>query len=103
MKQINIIKSNFGMHVSTETFIVDGMDSIVHDTLKEYIELSNNNNRLNNSNVELSYNVVDIENTNRYNFYNKIKNRVAVEKDVNERIKAHLEKLQKHADKHHKK
>ena len=103
MKQINIVKSNFGMYVSTETFIVDGIDSITHDTLNEYIELSNNNNRLNSSNVELSYNVIDIENTNRYDFYNKIKNRIIVERDVNKRIKAHLEKLQKHADKHRKK
>lgn len=103
MKQINIVKSNFGMYISTETFIVDGMDCVLHDILKEYIELSNNNNRLNGSNIEFSYNVIDIENINRYDFYNKIKNRIAIEKDVNERIKAHLIKLQKHADKHRKK
>ena len=102
MKQINIIKSHFGTTVSTESFIVDGMDCFLHDILKQYIDLRNSNNNLNNCNIELSYEVVDIESTNRYDFYNKIKSRVLFEQSVNTEAKARLEKLQKHADKHRK-
>ena len=103
MKQINFIKSHFGTTVSTESFIVDGIDCILHDILKQYIDLRNSNNKLNNCNFELSYEVVAIESTNRYDFYNKIKSRILFEQDVNEQAKARLEKLQKHADKHRKK
>ena len=102
MKQINIKKNHFGTIVSTESFIVDGMDCFLHDILKQYIDLRNNNNKLNNCNIELSYEVVDVESTNRYDFYNKIKSRVLFEQSVNTEAKARLEKLQKHADKHRK-
>lgn len=103
MKQINIIKTKFGTRISTESFIVDGMDCFLHDILKQYIDLKNSNNKLNNSNIELSYEVIEIESTNRYDFYNKIKDRVLFEEDINKKAKARLEKLQKHADKYRKK
>ena len=103
MKQINIIKSRFDTEISTETFIVDGIDCFIHDIIKQYISLKNENNKLNNSNIELSYNVIDIESINRYDFFNKIKERILFEEDMNKTAKARLEKLQKHADKHRKK
>ena len=102
MKQINIIKSKFGTKISTETFIVDGMDCFLHDIISSYINTKNENNKLNNNNIILSYEVTDIECENRYDFYNKIKQRLQVESDINSSSKERLQKLQKHADKHRK-
>lgn len=103
MKQINIIKSRFGTEISTETFIVDGIDCFIQDVMEHYISLKNDNNKLNNSNIRVHYEIVDIESINRYDFFNKIKERVLFESDINDKAKARLEKLQKHADKHRKK
>ena len=103
MKQINIIRSRFGTKIRTESFIIDGIDCFIHDIIKQYINVKNENNKLNNSNIELSYNVIDIETTNRYDFFNKIKDRILFEEDVNKKAKARLEKLQKHANKYNKK
>lgn len=102
MKQIKIIKSKFGTKISTETFIVDGMDCFLHDIISSYINTKNENNKLNNNNIILSYEVTDIECENRYDFYNKIKQRLQVESDINRSSKERLQKLQKHADKHRK-
>ena len=103
MKQINIIKSKFGTKISTETFIVDGIDCFIHDIISSYINMKNENNKLNNNNIILSYEVTDIECENRYDFYNKIKQRLQVESDINRLSKELLQRLQKHADKHRKK
>ena len=102
MKQINIIKSKFGTKISTETFIVDGIDCFLHDIISSYINMKNENNKLNNNNIILSYEVTDIECENRYDFYNKIKQRLLVESDINRSSKERLQRLQKHADKHRK-
>lgn len=102
MKQINIIKTKFGTKISTETFIVDGIDCFLHDIISSYINMKNENNKLNNNNIILSYEVTDIECENRYDFYNKIKQRLLVESDINRSSKERLQRLQKHADKHRK-
>lgn len=105
MKQINIIKSKFGTKISTETFIVDGIDCFLHDIISLYIDMKNNNNRLNNNNnnIIFSYEVIDIECKSRYDFYDKIKQRLLIESDINRSAKERLQRLQKHADKTHKK
>lgn len=105
MKQINLIKSKFGTKISTETFIVDGIDCFLHDMISSYINMKNENNKLNNNNnnIILSYEVIDIECESRYDLYDKIKQRLLVETDVNRSIKERLQILQKHADKTRKK
>lgn len=95
MKQINIIKSKFGTKINTESFIVEGMDCFLHDIISSYINTKNENNKLNNNNIILSYEVTDVECENRYDFYDKIKQRLLVESDINRSSKERLQKLQK--------
>lgn len=103
MKQINIISSRFGTEISTESFIIDGTDCFIQDVIYQYVSLKNDNNKLNNSDIRLNYEIIDIKSINRYDFFNKIKERMFFEQSVNDKLKARLEKLQKHANKHCKK
>ena len=103
MKQINIIKTSFGNTIATKTYIIDNIDCFIKDVLNKYIDIKNQNNKLNNNNIVYKYEVVDIENMNRYDFYNDIKEKTLFEQSINDALKVRLEKLQKYADKHRKK
>lgn len=103
MKQINIIKTRFGNTIATKTYIIDNIDCFIKDVLNKYIDIKNQNNKLNNNNIIYKHEVVDIENMNRYDFYNDIKEKTLFEQSINDALKIHLEKLQKYADKHRKK
>lgn len=103
MKQINIIKTRFGNIIDTKTYIIDNIDYFIEDILNKYIDIKNQNNKLNNNNIIYRYEVVNIENINRYDFYSHIKEETLLEQNINDALKIRLEKLQKYADKHCKK
>lgn len=103
MKQINIIKTRFGNIITTKTYIVDNIDYFIEDILNKYIDIKNQNNKLNNNNIIYKYEVVNIENINRYDFYSHIKEETLLEQNINDALKIRLEKLQKYVDKHRKK
>ena len=103
MKQINIIKTRFGNIITTKTYIIDNIDYFIKDILDKYIDIKNQNNKLNNNNIIYKYEIIDVENINRYDFYSHIKEETLLEQNINDALKIRLEKLQKYADKHCKK